>query len=155
MHVKYKSQQSIEKETVHNLVLITILISSMLFFVDTVDAQVAAPGYRLMGTVEGKTFKGAVLADSTGVQSFYSLNEKLPDGSQLVKVRSDSILLRGADGTSYDVYISQDAKTVASIKPVVPADPYAPGTIRNTDAEQHNSQARYRGRRSRSQSSEE
>ena len=37
--------------------------------------------YKLIGTVEGEQFSGAVLEDSTG-QAFYRINQKLPDGSQ-------------------------------------------------------------------------
>ena len=41
--------------------------------------------YKLIGTVEGEAFSGAVLEDSTG-QAFYRINQKLPDGSTIVKI---------------------------------------------------------------------
>ena len=61
-------------------------------------------GYRLIGTMEGAPLAGAVISDSTGTQTFYRLHELLPDGSQVIKVRSDSISLKRSDGTSYDLY---------------------------------------------------
>ena len=39
-----------------------------------------------------------VADNGTGIQAFYRLHEQLPDGSTIVKVRSDSILIKKADG---------------------------------------------------------
>jgi hypothetical protein len=135
-----------KKKTVHTLVLITLLVSSALFLADRVDAQpgqslelprdpsassstalpVAPSVFRLIGTVEGKAFAGAVLDDATGAQSFYRIHEKLPDGSQVVKVQSDSISLKRDDGTAYELYIIHDTKTVVPTKPPVSAGPVTP-----------------------------
>src|SRR5512143_4250556 len=65
----------------------------------------ASSAYRLIGTVEGGSFIGAVLDDNAGKQSFYRLRELLPDGSLLVKVRDNSIRVKSANGTLYDVYV--------------------------------------------------
>jgi len=59
---------------------------------------------------EGPDLSGAVLQDAAGVQAFYRLREQLPDGSQIVKIRSDSILLKQTDGTLHEVFITQDNK---------------------------------------------
>ena len=123
----------------------------LLFFVNSVDAQVA-DSYRLIGTIQSRNFIGIVMSDSKGAQSFYGVSDKMPDGSQIVEVRSDSITLKRTDGTLYDMYIAHDTKTVASVAPVkpdVPADPYAPGAIRNINAEQPNPLVRHRGRAGR------
>ena len=132
--LQYRSHHAIHRGTVSILVLITLLLSSALFLADSANAQ---PGgslepasgesvYRLIGTVEGKAFIGAVLDDSTGIQSFYRLHERLPDGSQVAKVQSDSILIKRSDGTSYELYISQGAQTAVQARPPVSASPVAP-----------------------------
>jgi len=147
----------INKKALPILIIIIFIVALVLSFQCTVYAQVTGTpaAYRLLGTIEGRAFTGAVLSDSTGVQSFYRLNEKLPDGSQLVEVRSDSISLRGTDRITYEIYISHDTKTVASVQHDVPADPYATGAIRNADAELQNSQVRPRGRHGRTRSGED
>ncbi len=145
-----------KKKTVHNPAFLTVLSFSALFLVNTAVAQSGGPqAYCLIGTIQSEDFTGAVINDPTGVQSFYRLKEKLPDGSTIVQVRPDSITLRGADGTSYDMYILHETKAVASIKPDAPADPYAAGAIRNIDAEQPNSPVRRRGRAGRQRSEAE
>lgn len=99
-------------------VIVAVLISLTFFFVDNVNAQVAATGsFRLIGTIKSRNFGGAVFQDTNGKQSFFQLYEKLPDGSQIVKVRDDSISLKGDDGTIYDMYISRVTKTIASVNP--------------------------------------
>ena len=75
--------------------------------------------YRLIGTIEGASFAGAVLEDASG-QAFYRMNEKLPDGSQIVKVQRDRIVLRRADGNTTEIQIVDDTKIVNVSRPVVP-----------------------------------
>ena len=53
---------------------------------------------------------GAVLVDAKGEQTFYRLHERLLDGSQVIKVRSDSILLQRSDSTVYEIFIAHDTK---------------------------------------------
>lgn len=89
----------------------------------------AAPStYRLIGTVEGGAFAGAVLDDAAaGAQTFYRLRETLPDGSQIVKVRSDSISVKQSDGMVYELYIIHDMKASApSASPPASAGPAVP-----------------------------
>jgi hypothetical protein len=88
---------------------VAFLLASSFFFSDAGQAQAPQQandpsGYRLIGTMEGTPLAGAVISDSTGTQTFYRLHEMLPDGSQVIKVRSDSISLKRSDGTSYDLY---------------------------------------------------
>lgn len=99
--------------------LFALLIASMIALALPAYAQVksaapaapVAPGdYRLIGTMEGNTFTGAVLVDSTGLQTFYRLNEVLPDGSRLVKVGSYSVVVKQSDDTSSELYINHDMK---------------------------------------------
>jgi len=75
--------------------------------------------YRLIGTIEGASFAGAVLEDASG-QAFYRLNEKLPDGSQITNVQRDKIALKRADGSTTEIQVVDDTKIVNVSKPVVP-----------------------------------
>lgn len=105
----------IEKTSVTPL-LLAFLLFSALFLVSTADAQPPAQGldsssYRLIGTIMADGFVGAVLVDAKGEQTFYRLRDQLPDGSLLVKVKSDSILVQRSDNTQYEIFISHDTKT--------------------------------------------
>lgn len=72
---------------------------------------IQSSNYKLIGTVEGGSFSGAVLEDSTG-QAFYRIHQKLPDGSQLVKVKRDRVTLQGPEGSLIDILLVDDAKIV-------------------------------------------
>jgi general secretion pathway protein C len=78
----------------------------------------AAPSvsYKLIGTIEGEQFSGAVLEDSTG-QAFYRIHQKLPDGSAIVKVLRDKVSIRRSDGVIVDVEVVDDTKIVTMQKP--------------------------------------
>jgi len=80
----------------------------------TVESSV----YRLIGTIEGGSFSGAVLEDASG-QAFYRIDQKLPDGSQIIKVQRDKIILRRADSSTTEIQIIDDTKIVNVSKPVV------------------------------------
>jgi general secretion pathway protein C len=67
--------------------------------------------YRLIGTVEGANFSGAVLEDASG-QAFYRIKQKLPDGSAIVGVRHDKITIQRSEGGTYDIQLADDAKIV-------------------------------------------
>jgi general secretion pathway protein C len=67
--------------------------------------------YKLIGTIEGESFAGAVLEDSSG-QAFYRIHQKLPDGSAIILVKRDMIKLRRADGSTIDIRVVDDAKIV-------------------------------------------
>jgi len=75
-------------------------------------AQLDAPrqsAFRLVGTIEGGPFTGAVIDDTKNPQAFYRLNEKLPDDSQIVKVQSDFVVLKWPDGTKTELYTTPGA----------------------------------------------
>jgi general secretion pathway protein C len=74
--------------------------------------SVASTTYKLIGTVEGRVFAGAVLEDGTG-QAFYQIDRKLPDGSVIIKVARNNVALRRPDGTTVDVEVIEDAKIVS------------------------------------------
>ena len=76
------------------------------------SAAVVPSAYTLIGTVEGASFAGAVLQDATNIQTFYRLNEKLPDGSRIIKVRRDEVTLRLPDGGTIDIQVADDTKIV-------------------------------------------
>jgi type II secretory pathway component PulC len=69
----------------------------------------ASTVYKLIGTIEGDAFAGAVLEDSTG-QAFYRINQKLPDGSAIVRVMRDKIVLRRSDGSAVNLEVVDDMK---------------------------------------------
>jgi len=75
-------------------------------------AAEASLSYKLIGTVEGDRFAGAVLEDSTG-QTFYRVNEKLPDGAAIVKVMREKVTIRRPDGSTADLQVVDDTKIVA------------------------------------------
>jgi type II secretion system protein C len=66
--------------------------------------------YTLIGTVEGEHFSGAVLEDKSG-QAFYRIQQKLPDGSSLVKVTRDKVSIRRSDGVLVNLQV-EDTKIV-------------------------------------------
>jgi general secretion pathway protein C len=72
---------------------------------------VESANYKLIGTVEGGILSGAVLEDSTG-QTFYRINQKLPDGSQIIKVKRDRVTLRRSEGSTIDIQLVDDNKIV-------------------------------------------
>jgi general secretion pathway protein C len=79
---------------------------------------VESSAYRLIGTIEGDSFSGAVLEDASG-QSFYRTHQKMPDGSQIVKVQRDKITLRRADGSTTEIQVVDDTKIVNISRPAV------------------------------------
>jgi general secretion pathway protein C len=74
--------------------------------------------FTLIGTIEGEYFSGAVLADATNLQAFYRLDQKLPDGSRIVKVTRDRVTLKRPDGATVDIEIVDDTKIVNVAKAV-------------------------------------
>jgi type II secretory pathway component PulC len=111
--------------------LLALLLSSVLFLADTAGAQPAQgldpSSFRLVGTIMAEGLIGAVIVDAKGEQTFYRLNEHLQEGSKLVGVRSDSILLERGDNTVYEIFIAHDTKTgVPQASPPPNAIPVTP-----------------------------
>ena len=67
--------------------------------------------FKLIGTIEGEAFSGAVLEDATG-QAFYRMYQKLPDGSQIVKVGRDRVTIKKAEGGTSELQVVDDTKIV-------------------------------------------
>lgn len=105
--------------------------------------------YHLVGTVESKGFTGAVILTPDGMQSFYRLRETLPDGAELVRVYSNSILLKGSDGARYEMFITAAGKLQTATAPGVSAlaQPQAQSPV---DNDQQKRSARRRSQRSSS-----
>ncbi len=80
-------------------------------------ASSEASAFRLIGTIEGEHFAGAVLEDASGAQNFYRIHEKMPEGSQIVKVQRDKITMRRPDGGTFDLQVIDDARIVNVSKP--------------------------------------
>lgn len=74
-------------------------------------ASAASSSYTLVGTVEGEVFAGAVLDDGTG-QVFYRIHQRMPDGSSLVKVTREKVMLRRPDGTTVTIQVIDETKIV-------------------------------------------
>ncbi len=82
-------------------------------------SQASAPSvYVLIGTIEGERFSGAVLDSTANPQAFYRLNEKLPDGSRIIKVKRDSVSLKQADGSVTVIEMVDETKIVMAIPSV-------------------------------------
>jgi general secretion pathway protein C len=79
-------------------------------------AEAEVLNFKLIGTVEGNVFAGAVLEDETG-QAFYRLDQRLSDGSRIVKVQRDQVTLRRPDGSTATLQIMDETKIVAMAKP--------------------------------------
>jgi hypothetical protein len=137
MSQKYSACQTVSGVTVLMPFLMTFLISLAPFLVCAAGAEAPAPSaYRLVGTVGSSSFSGAVLIDEKGVQTFFRLHEKLPDGSEIVKVRDDNISLKGADGALYDMYMLHETRAGTSAQSRLSVDPYAGVTTRKPPGEQ-------------------
>lgn len=78
--------------------------------------------YKLRGTLQSGPVAGAVLDDGTGAQTFYRVNEQLPDNARIVKVGRDRISLRTADGSMLTLMIDEPTE-------VVTADAKQEGTV--------------------------
>jgi len=73
--------------------------------------------YTLIGTIEGGSFSGAVLDDGSG-QTFYGIHEKLPDGSQIIKVTREKVTLQRHDRSKVDIQLADEDKIVNTPPPV-------------------------------------
>jgi general secretion pathway protein C len=71
----------------------------------------SSSNYKLIGTVEGEIFAGAVLEDSTG-QTFFRIRQQLPDGSMIVKVEHNKITLKRAEGSTFELQVVDETKIV-------------------------------------------
>jgi general secretion pathway protein C len=80
--------------------------------------QESYSAFTLIGTIEGESFAGAVLADATNQQAFYRLGQKLADGAQLVSVKRDKVTLKRPDGSNIEIQIVDDTKIVNIAKAV-------------------------------------
>jgi hypothetical protein len=107
--------------------IIGLYIFLSLILVSRANAQSSADhsGLRLVGTVMAGGFTGAVLGDAKGEQTFYRLHETLPDGSQIIKVQRNHILIRRSDGVLTEMYISHapNAAVLQTGPPLVAAPP--------------------------------
>ncbi len=76
--------------------------------------------FKLIGTIEGDSFSGAVLEDTAGMQSFYRLHQKLADGFEIVKIQRNRITLKRPTGGTVDLQVIDDAKIVNVSKAATP-----------------------------------
>jgi hypothetical protein len=113
--------------TLPTMLIRILLIMTIFTFVGPADEQSAAAaqpsGLRLVGTVEGAPFAGAVFDDGSGIQTFYRLRELLPDGSKIVKIGKDSIEVKKPDGAVYELFTTGDANALSVSSAVSPASP--------------------------------
>lgn len=134
MKQKYHVPHPTTKDAFTIHLFIMFVIFTVFFLTETGYAQLqrnpeqaSGPSvYRLIGTIEGTALAGAVIGDAAGSQFFYRLYERLPDGSQVVRVQSDSISLKRSDGTSYDLYIHGSNSSAQQAMPSVSAGAVSP-----------------------------
>ena len=120
---------TIKNNTIRSFILVSLFLVLPLSFVDQLHGQVAAQsGYNLIGTIRSGDFSGAVINVAKGEQSFFRLFEKLPDGSQVVQVRDDSISIKGTDGTLYDMFISHGTTLGSAAQPPANISPQTAAT---------------------------
>lgn len=100
----------------------------------------AQSALRLVGTIEGGPFTGAVIDDTKNPQAFYRLNDKLPDESRLVKVLHNHIVLKLPDGTSVELYTTPgtgggnaSAAPVAAVPSIAPRQLVQPAAQAQTN----------------------
>jgi len=79
-------------------------------------AAASSSVYKLIGTIEGEVFAGAVLEDGSG-QTFYRMREKLPDGSMIVKVEKTKVVLKRQDGSTVELQVVDETKIVTVPNP--------------------------------------
>ena len=112
-----------KKEQVPTLLFRTLAaIFALLFLTMGSNAEAEPAAFSLIGTIVSKTTAGAVIKDGTGKQTFFRLNEALPDGSTIVRVRDDSVSLKSADGTLYEMFISHEKSAAGLVAPPPAAD---------------------------------
>ena len=61
-----------------------------------------------------------MLEDASG-QTFYRIDQKLPNGSQIVKVQRDKITLKRSDGSTTEIQVVDDTKIVNVTRPAANA----------------------------------
>lgn len=123
---------SIKNKTAWMLVLLGLFASLAPADLRAVAQEAfAPPAFRLIGTIEGRDFSGAVLIDAAGKQMFYRLYDTAPDGSKITAVSGGSIVLRRPDGTRYELYIIHDMKA-ASASGAPLSSPVAPSAAAET-----------------------
>jgi type II secretion system protein C len=71
--------------------------------------------YKLIGTIEGEFFSGAVVEDSKG-QAFYSVHQKLPDGAEIVRVLGNLVIIKRVDGSMAELRTADDTTVVTGVK---------------------------------------
>jgi hypothetical protein len=107
--------------SVRRILVMAVLASSVLVIAVGTDSHAAPAADKLIGTIISESFTGAVIINTKGEQTFYRLYEVLPSGLQIIKVRNDSISLKGADATLYDIYINHDMKAGAAVGTASPS----------------------------------
>jgi hypothetical protein len=86
------------------------------------------------GTIEGGPFAGAVLDEPGSGQTFFRLNQTLPNGSRIMKVFDDHILPRSSDGAGLELYTtSGDGGATALPRPETAAYQRPDGGARISD----------------------
>ena len=103
------------------------------------QTSLAPSPYKLIGTLQSSNTSGAVLDDGTGIQTFYRIDQKLPDDSRILKVMNDRILIKRTDGTIGELIVVEDVKA-----PSLPVAPQAvqPAVSPAADAAVSNSEQR-------------
>jgi hypothetical protein len=142
------SMNSVLRRMVHIFCFIALVLVSP-YSVDAYAQATAPSGYSLVGTIQSRDFSGATIIVDKNEQAFFRLFDKLPDGSQLVKVLTDSIVLKREDGLNYELFISHSPVKLTTAQKLYnkPGDPFAGGRRQSADVPRINKyRARYNER---------
>lgn len=90
------------------------------------DPSEAPPDYaasRLVGTMKGRGSSIVVFENAKGEQTYYRTGEKYSDGSKIITVTADSIIVQLSDGSQVEYFVAPGAMgkpgTAAVGRPVV------------------------------------
>ncbi len=104
--------------TVRRSTLLVLLLPAAFFFALSLAAfgettpEERGPDYatgRLVGTLEGGPFTGAVFEHTDGTQTFYRMGVTFSDGTRIVEVRPKSVTVRAGDGTLLEYRVTGGA----------------------------------------------
>lgn len=90
---------------------------------------------KLVGTMNSGNLSGAVFENASGEQKFYRKNVTFSDGSRIIAVSSESIVVRTPEGSSLEYLVTRGTAGRSVNMPLAPSavEPPPPAVPRNKD----------------------